>query len=115
MKKFIALLLALLMTFSVATVAFATDATAPAPETSTEETTEEIDLGEYQWILDLPLWTLKPGLKIAKIALKFVKVYLKLSALVNNIPDEVVDAVEKAVLDIIEKTEKAETAPAAIA
>ncbi len=113
MKKFIALLLALLMTFSVATVAFAAEDT--APETSTEETTEEIDLGEFQWILDLPLWTLKPGLKIAKIALKFVKVYLKLSALVNNIPDEVVDAVEKAVLDIIEKTENAETAPAAIA
>lgn len=112
MKKFIALLLALLMTFSVATVAFAADETAPeAPETSTEE----IDLGEFQWILDLPLWTLKPGLKIAKIALKFVKIYLKLSALVNNIPDEVVDGVEKAILDIIEKTEKEETAPAAIA
>lgn len=110
MKKFIALLLALLMTFSVATVAFAAEETTPEAGTS-----EEIDLGEFQWILDLPLWTLKPGLKIAKIALKFVKIYLKLSALVNNIPDEVVDGVEKAILDIIEKSEQAETAPAAIA
>ena len=109
MKKFIALLLALLMTFSVATVAFAAEETAPETET---ETTEEIDLGEYQWILDLPLWTLKPGLKIAKIALKFVKVYLKLSAVINNVPDEVVDGVEKAITEMIEKSQQAETAAA---
>ena len=109
MKKFIALLLALLMTFSVATVAFAAEETAPEVDT---ETTEEIDLGEYQWILDLPLWTLKPGLKIAKIALKFVKIYLKLSAMINNVPDEVVDGVEKAITEMIEKSQQAETAAA---
>lgn len=109
MKKFIALLLALLMTFSVATVAFAAEET--APETTTEAT-EEIDLGEYQWLLDLPLWTVGPGLKIAKIALKFVKLYLKLSSLINNVPDEVVDAVEKAITEMIEKSQQAETAAA---
>lgn len=108
MKKIIALLLALLMTFSVATVAFAAEETAPA-ET---ETTEEIDLGEYQWLLDLPLWTVGPGLKIAKIALKFVKLYLKLSSLINNVPDEVVDGVEKAITEMIEKSQQAETAAA---
>ncbi|MBQ1967098.1 MAG: hypothetical protein II356_03885 [Clostridia bacterium] len=114
MKKFIALLLALLMTFSVATVAFAAEET--VPETTPEAgTSEEIDLGEFQWILDLPLWTAKPLLKVAKIALKFVKVYLKISAVFNNIPDEVVDGVEQAIKDIIAKNEKPETAPAAIA
>ncbi|MBQ1243851.1 MAG: hypothetical protein IIX98_05670 [Clostridia bacterium] len=113
MKKFIALLLALLMTFSVATVAFAEET---VPETTPEAgTSEEIDLGEFQWILDLPLWTAKPLLKVAKIALKFVKVYLKISAVFNNIPDEVVDGVEQAIKDIIAKNEKPETAPAAIA
>ena len=110
MKKFIALLLALLMTFSVATVAFAAEETVPEAGTS-----EEIDLGEFQWILDLPLWTAKPLLKVAKIARKFVKVYLKISAVFNNIPDEVVDGVEQAIKDIIAKNEKPETAPAAIA
>ena len=111
MKKIIALLLALLMTFSVATVAFAAEETETAPETTTEAT-EEIDLGEYQWLLDLPLWTVGPGLKIAKIALKFVKLYLKLSSLINNVPDEVVDAVEKAITEMIEKSQQAETAAA---
>lgn len=125
MKKIIALLLALVMTFSVATVAFAADETTTAP--STEETTApaegegeegELDLGEFQWILDLPLWTAKPMLKVAKIALKFVKIYLKLSALVNNIPDEVVDKIEETIKDTIEKAENGDaeaetTAPAA--
>ena len=111
MKKFIALLLALLMTFSVATVAFAAEET--LPETTPEAgTSEEIDLGEFQWILDLPLWTVGPGLKIAKIALKFVKLYLKLSSLINNVPDEVVDGVEKAITEMIEKSQQAETAAA---
>ena len=129
MKKIIALLLALLMTFSVATVAFAADETA-APETETTapangETTEGeednalgIDLGEFSWILDLPLWTAKPLLKVAKIALKFVKVYFKLSELVGNIPDGVADQLEQIIKDTIEKAEQESaeaetTAPAA--
>lgn len=121
MKKLIALLLALVMTFSVATIAFAVDETTAAPETETtapsgegeSEAEGEFDLGEFQWILDLPLWTLKPMLKVAKIALKFVKVYLKLSEVIGNIPDGVADQIEQAVLDIIEKTQNSETAPAA--
>ena len=122
MKKFIALLLAILMTFSVATVAFAADATTPETETTApvegtegEDNALGIDLGEFSWILDLPLWTAKPLLKVAKVTLKFVKVYLKISAVFNNIPDEVVDGVEQAIKDIIAKYEKPETAPAAIA
>ena len=107
MKKIIALLLALLMTFSVATVAFAADTTENETESSLD-----IDLGEYDWILDLPLWTVKPALKVAKIALKFVKVYFKLSELVGNIPDGVADQIEKVILDTIEKAQQEDTAAA---
>ena len=124
MKKLIALLLALLMTFSVATIAFAAEeTTAPA---ETEESTnsginiDDLDLGEYSWILDLPLWTAKPLLKVAKIALKFVKVYFKLSELVGNIPDGVADEIEKVIGNIIENAQNGDaeaetTAPAALA
>ena len=88
MKKIIALLLALIMTFSVATVAFATEAEAPeadtettAPETPEEEKLSDqlgAMLGEYEKLLDLPFGVVGPALKIAKIALKFLKVYLKI-------------------------------------
>ena len=85
MKKIIALFLALIMTFSLASVAFATEGeVAPeAPETEADgsivDSAEEL-LGEYSWILDLPAGSLVPALKIAKIALKFVKVYIKICA-----------------------------------
>jgi hypothetical protein len=119
MKKFIALLLAILMTFSVATVAFAADATtAPETETTTpvegtegEDNALGVDLGEFSWILDLPLWTAKPLLKIAKIALKFVKVYFKLSELVGNIPDGVADQLEQIIKDTIAKAEQDSAEP----
>lgn len=119
MKKFIALLLAILMTFSVATVAFAADETTAAPETETTapsgegeaEAEGEFDLGEFQWILDLPLWTLKPMLKVAKIALKFVKVYLKLSEVFGNIPDGVADKIEQIIKDTIANAEQDSAEP----
>ena len=67
MKKIIALLLALIMTFSVATVAFAEDVTdEPAEETILTDVKEF--LGEYEWILDLPAGVIPPALKLAKIA-----------------------------------------------
>lgn len=90
MKKIIALLLALIMTFSMGTVAFAegeegttpdtSETTPPAEEEGTEEEGADEDslLGEYDWILDLPFGTVKPALKVAKIVLKLAKVYLKL-------------------------------------
>ena len=111
MKKLIALVLALLMTFSMASFAFAEDATVEVPA---EGESTEIDLGEFSWLLDLPLWTVGPGLKIAKIALKFVKIYLKLSSLVGNIPEEVANEIERVILETIEKAQQAETAPAAV-
>lgn len=114
MKKIIALLLALLMTFSVATVAFAADdvvadesTTAPVEGTD-DENALGIDLGEFSWLLDLPLWTAKPMLKVAKIALKLVKVYLKLSELVGSVPDGVADYIEQIIKDTIANAEKSE-------
>lgn len=98
MKKIIALLLALIMTFSMGTVAFAegeaagndeTVVTPPAEEEGTdEEDAEESLLGEYDWILDLPFGTVKPALKVAKIVLKLAKVYLKLGIIFGIIDKE---------------------------
>lgn len=98
MKKIISILLALIMIFSVTTVAFAADEEATTPP-ATEETTpaegeegetteEEPLLGEYDWILDLPFGTVKPALKVAKIALKFFKVYLKLGLIFGWVDKE---------------------------
>ena len=93
MKKIIALLLTLVMAFSLASVAFAEEVTtAPeAPETeengSIADSAEEL-LGEYSWILDLPAGSLIPAFKIAKIALKFLKVYVKICDAFNLDPME---------------------------
>lgn len=99
MKKLISVLLAFIMIFSVTTVAFAEGEETTTPP-ATEETTpdasegeegeaeEEPLLGEYDWILDLPFGTVKPALKIAKIALKFFKVYLKLGLIFGWVDKE---------------------------
>lgn len=83
MKKFLALVLAIIMAFSVVTVAFATDSETPAApdaETTTAPSDEATDeAGSLDWLLDLPVWTLKPGSKIIKIALKLVKVFVKIA------------------------------------
>ena len=114
MKKIIALLLALMMTFSVATVAFATEESAPAEDASS---VEEM-LGEYSWILDLPFSTVKPALKIAKIALKLVLVYVKICRAFNLDPMETAQAIMEFVdgLNVGEEAPEGteETAPAAV-
>lgn len=133
MKKIIALLLALIMTFSVATVAFATEGTEvtpPATEETTPEAPEEgeesvVDsieemLGEYAWILDLPFETVKPALKVAKIALKLVLVYVKICRAFNLDPTETAQKIFEFVGGLTEgeeapqePTETPEPAPAA--
>ena len=80
MKKIIALLLALIMTFSVGTLAFATEGETVEEPTTDKTVIEQAEdlLGEYSWILDLPAESIIPALKIAKILLKFLKVYVKI-------------------------------------
>jgi len=112
MKKIIALLLALIMTFSMGTVAFAEgeveggDETVVTPPSEggegeseaegedAEGTDEDSILGEYDWILDLPFGTVKPALKVAKIVLKLAKVYVKIAIIFGVIDkDALVDQI----------------------
>ena len=129
MKKVIALILALIMTFSMGTVAFAEGDVTEAPETNApveggdeaadeeEAAEEEKDslLGEYDWILDLPFGTVKPALKIAKIVLKLAKVYVKLGVIFGFVDK---DALMEQVYDFIggligsEEAPEADTTPA---
>ena len=119
MKKIISLLLALLMAFSVVTVAFANgdETTAEQPDTTlsdenntNEEETPEgsIDLGEFQWILDLPFWTVGPALKFAKIAFKLVSAYLKVAKIFGLVEQDMDDMILGAILDMIENSQNAE-------
>ena len=120
MKKIISLLLAVLMAFSFVTVTFAADetvsdettTTAPADgETSEGEGTEgeegATDFGEFQWILDLPFWTVKPALKFAKIAIKLVAVYLKVAKIFGLVEQDMGDMIMSAIFDLIAKNEAA--------
>jgi len=80
MKKLLALLLALLMVFSVATIALAADDETPAdPATTSEEPAadEENADGEGFDIMNIQLWQAKFGLKVGKILLKLVKAVVK--------------------------------------
>jgi len=79
MKKLISVLLAALMMFSLVTVAFAEDTGADDTVNTENAAGGSVDLGEFDWILDLPFWTVGPALKFAKIALKLASVYLKVA------------------------------------
>ncbi len=116
MKKIISLLLALLMMFSLVSVAFAaddssedigttenTETTAPSEEDDAESIIP--DLGEYDWILDLPFWTVGPALKFAKIALKLVTVYLKVAKIFGLVEKDMEDYIIEAILGLIENAE----------
>ena len=123
MKKLISILLAVLMMFSFITVASATDADAePTTAPETENSTESIipDLGEYNWILDLPFWTVGPALKFAKIALKLVNVYLKVAKIFGLVDKDMGDYIMDLLAGMIKdaqsgQTEENTTAPATTA
>ena len=94
MKKIISLFLALLMLFSVATVAFAADEGTETPsgtevvepqdegaegsETPTEPAKEETSADLLETIKDMPVGEAKALLKVGKVVLKLVKVFVKL-------------------------------------
>ncbi len=117
MKKLISILLAVLMMFSLVTVAFATESGAPeagtettAPET--ENTPESVipDLGEYDWLLDLPFWTVGPALKFAKIALKLVNVFLKVAKIFGLVDKDMSDYIIDAIVGMIKDAQNGEAA-----
>ncbi len=113
MKKLISILLAVLMMFSLVTVAFAetevTDIenTAVVDENVKEDGTEDgaIDLGEYDWILDLPFWTVGPAFKLAKIALKLVNVFLKVGKIFGLVDKDMGDYIMEAIIGMIKDAE----------
>lgn len=118
MKKLISVLLAILMLFSTATVAFAAEAETTAPETETtvpaegeEEGTPSAD--ELMGMLENMDWReVKAMLKIAKIAIKLVLVLDKLGFVdLTPIKNAILDMVWDMMKDYIEEGE-AETTTA---
>ena len=116
MKKIIALLLALIMSFSVATVAFATEGeTTDAPAFEIPEDiagTIEEALGDYAWILDLPFGTVGPALWFAKMAIKFVIAYVNICNKLGLDPKETATKIFEFIGNALEDY-KAENAPEA--
>lgn len=120
MKKLISILLAVLMVFSLVTVAFAADESADAPTTENTENDATAkdeegegsvipDLGEYDWILDLPFWTVGPALKFAKIALKLVTVYLKVAKIFGLVEKDLDDYIIDLLKGMIKNAENGGT------
>lgn len=110
MKKIISLLLALIMTFSLCTVAFATGDAAEETETTVAadaEVTEpaEEEAGDFDWLLDLPFWTVKGGAKVAKVFLKLAIVVVKVGSIFGLIDT---DDIIGQITDLIESSQNAE-------
>lgn len=89
MKKIISLFLAVLMIFSVTTVAFAANEPVENPPT-----TEAAESGELN-IDDIPVWVLKLGPKFAKIVIKIVAVIVKVGMALGLISsDDIIGQLE---------------------
>ncbi len=118
MKKFISLLLAVLMAFSFVTVSFAAEDVPAEDETTTAPVTDgegeeegTTDFGDFQWIMDLPFWTVKSGLKFAKVAVKLVAVYLKVAKIFGLVEKDMDDMIIEAIMQLIQNTENGEEVP----
>ena len=106
MKKIISLFLALLMAFSFVTVSFAEETTAPETTAPAEGgALGDLDLGEYDWILDLPFWTVGPALKLAKIAFKLVSAYLKVAKIFGLVDQDMTDMLLGVISDMIKNSQ----------
>ena len=103
MKKVIALVLAIIMTFSIGVVAFAEDEAPAEPTTVVEETTEE----QFD-PMKLPAWLIPVALKLGKIALKLAKVFVKIATIFGILDSG--DLVEN-ITSFIEGLQKPETTP----
>ena len=109
MKKIIALLLALIMTFSVATVAFATEGSELGSTLGSIEIPDDIvgtleeTLGDYAWILDLPFETVGPALWFAKMALKFVIAYVSICNKLGLDPKETATKIFEFIGNLVEE------------
>ena len=103
MKKVIALVLAIIMTFSIGVVAFAEDEAPAEPTTVVEEATEE----QFD-PMKLPAWLIPVALKLGKIALKLAKVFVKIATVFGILDSG--DLVEK-ITSFIEGLQKPETTP----
>lgn len=118
MKKVISILLALLMLFSTATVAFATEGDATGSDTTVENeaTNEEIKAPEsaedLMAMIEGMSWTeIKFALKVAKIAVKLVLVLDKLGFVdLSPIKNALLDMAWDLIKDYINK-DQTEEAP----
>lgn len=115
MKKVISIVLAMVMLFSTGVVAFAADAEAPAGETTTvadENTEESFDFS------NLPAWMIPVMLKVAKIALKLAKAFVKVGTVIGIIDTgDLVQKITDFINGLVNNPGDAEptTAPAEIA
>lgn len=117
MKKIISVLLALLMLFSTATVAFAADETTTAPETETTAPAEDGEAAAPESAEDLLAmlegmsWTeIKFALKVAKIAVKLVLVLDKLGFVdLTPIKNAILEFAWGMIKDYIDQSQTEET------
>ena len=115
MKKLISVLLAILMVFSLVTVAFAAEGEAEEQPAAAEENSNEALNKIIQMLIgdgsieNVPLGTAKAGLKIAKIFLKLAKAFIKVGdalGLING--DEIFMDLVNSVAGMLNKEETPE-------
>lgn len=114
MKKVIAVVLAMIMVLSTGIVAFAADVEeTPAETTVVDENTEE----NFEFT-DLPAWMIPVMLKLAKVALKLAKAFVKIGAIVGIIDTgDLVQKITDFINSLVNKPGDTEptTAPAELA